>query len=188
MASKYVTDTSAASSISAYVILKKGEQVARVTAHFANSGSVLVNVNNYGQDAMQRSKAAYLADNPKEKDFGSASDDAFYFQHGRAHGGGYDKFTAALAGLYIDGNRMFDHCGRSAASEKLLKAYRRAVDAAGGKIGYQSDDQKAWSKKAAKIGASFANWGRDDTGYSSLHMASGLDLLTMRGYIVIQAI
>ena len=34
--SKYVTDTKAAKSLSAYVILKKGVEVARVTAHFSD--------------------------------------------------------------------------------------------------------------------------------------------------------
>ena len=48
---KYVTETKAAKSLSAYVILKRGKEVARVTAHFSDGGNVLVNVHNIGDAA-----------------------------------------------------------------------------------------------------------------------------------------
>lgn len=81
---KYVEETKAAKSISVYVILnRKGEHVATVQAHFSDGGTCIVNVR----------------------------DDKAGFQYGRAGGGGYDKFTAALRGMTIDGHKMTDHCG-----------------------------------------------------------------------------
>lgn len=88
---KYVRDTAAGKSISAYVILnKKGETVATVQAHFSNGGTVTVNV------------------------WGKGSD----FQHGKAGGYGYDKFAAALDGMTIDGHAMTDSCSRLGAPKK----------------------------------------------------------------------
>ena len=69
---KYVTDTKAGKSLSAYVILnKKGQHVATVRAHFSDGGTCLVNVH-CDKDGFQRATAG---------------------------GYGYDKFTAALSGL-----------------------------------------------------------------------------------------
>lgn len=151
MASKYVTDTNAAKSVSAYVILKKGKHIATVRAHFSNGGTCLVNVH----------------------------DDKGGFQHGKAGGYGYDKFTAALRGLTIDGVTLNDHCGQDVRSKRMLKAYTAAP---------APIDQKAWDTKARKIGARFANWQRDGDRYTSLHLESGLDKLKTLGYTVLQAI
>ena len=97
------------------------------------------------------------------------------------------KFTAAVSGLWIDGHMIYNHCGQSDASIKLLKAYRKAL-AASPNTAYGSEFQKAWDKRAGKIGASFANWDRNTGGYTSLHMQSGLGRLSTLGYQVIQAI
>ncbi len=157
----YVTDTAAGKSISAYVILKNGKEVATVRASYSNGGTCLVNIFHM---------------------------DGTPFQYKRARGYGYDKFTAALSGLTIAGIELSDHCGRDENTEKLLKAYRKACEKLGGEVQYAGDFQKSWNKKAAKFGASFANWNRDNTGFSSLHIASGLDRLRMAGFTVIQAI
>jgi len=159
--SKYVTDTAAGKSISAYIVLKNGKEIATVRAYFSNGGACLVNV--YSMNGSE-------------------------FQHKRTGGYGYDKFTAALSGLVIDGVTLNDHCGHNEQSEKMFKAYRKACAAQGGEIAYAGEFQKAWNKKAAKIGAHFANWNRETTGFSSLHLASGLDRLRALGYTVIQAI
>ncbi len=151
MATKYVTDTKAGKSVSAYVILKKGKHIATVRASFSDGGTCLVNVH----------------------------DDKAGFQHGTAGGYGYDKFTAALRGLSIDGVEMNDHCGRNGRSERMLKAYTAAP---------APIDQKAWDDKAKKIGARFANWQQEAGRYSSLHLESGLDKLKALGYTVLQAI
>jgi hypothetical protein len=160
MSTKYVQDTAAGKSISAYIVLKNGKEVATIRAQFSNGGTCLVNV---------------------------FSMDGTPFQHGKASGYGYDKFTAAISGLTVDGITLSDHCGRDEKTEKLLKAYRKACEKIG-EVQYGGDFQKSWNKKAAKLGATFANWNRDNSGYSSLHIASGLDRLKMLGYQVIQAI
>ncbi len=160
MATKYVQDTKAGKSISAYIVLKDGKEVATIRAHFSDGGTCLVNVFNM---------------------------DGTPFQHGTASGYGYDKFTAALSGLVVSGITLSDHCGRDEQTEKLLAAYLKAC-AKTGRVEYCGDFQKSWDKKAAKLGATFANWNRDDTGFSSLHIASGLDRLKMAGYTVLQAI
>jgi len=180
--SKYVTDTKAGKSISAYVILKKGVEVARVTAHFSDGGSVLVNVHNIGDKATEACVKASKTDLKGKRAY-----EVFGFQKGTAGGYGYDKFTAALSGLWIDGHIMHNHCGHSQKSERMLKQYRAAFQAAKPR----TDDEEAkfrklWNAKAEKIGASFANW--SDGGYTSLFMRSGLNQLTSLGYTVIQAI
>lgn len=83
---KYVRETAAAKSISAWVILKGSRYVATVQAHFGNS-RVLVNIWQHGEE----------------------------MQSGTASGYGYDKLTAALAGLKIDGHELTDHCSRLGA-------------------------------------------------------------------------
>ena len=70
--SKYVRETAAGKSISAYVIMKGARHVATVQAHFSNGGRCLVNV--WHTDGRE-------------------------MQHASAGGYGYDKFTAALSGL-----------------------------------------------------------------------------------------
>jgi hypothetical protein len=78
----YVSDTKAAKQVSAWVILnKRGVHVATVKAHWGASRCT-VNVH----------------------------DEKAGFQRGTASGYGYDKFTAALSGLSIDGHAMSDHC------------------------------------------------------------------------------
>lgn len=183
MASKYVTDTKAAKSLSAYVILKKGVEVARVTAHFSDGGTVLVNVHNIGDKANDACMKASKTDLK-----GKHAYEVFGFQYGSAGGGGYDKFTAALRGLWIDGHQMSDHCGRSAQTEKMFKQYRAALAESAGKLSHAGEIEfrKHWSAKAEKIGAHFANW--RDCGYEDLYLESGLKRLQLLGYQVICAI
>lgn len=91
---KYVTDSKAAGSLSAYVILnKKGVHVATVQAHYGSGGGVQVDV--WGAHEL--------------------------IHQGKAGGYGYDKFTAALSGAIIDGVKIYDHCGGYAPEEKKLK-------------------------------------------------------------------
>lgn len=139
-----VRETAAAQKISAYVVLTKGgKEVATVHAHFA--GTVRVDVWTSGDRALKRNaKARGLADMM----------DAMQ-QSGSAGGSGYNKFTAALAGLYIDGHCMFDHCGKDKRSERLMKQYLDAMSTARGPS--ISKVQEHYDAKAAKLGASFAN-------------------------------
>lgn len=103
-------------------------------------------------------------------------------QQGRASGWGYDKTVAAMRGIIIDGITLTDHCGEDEASKRLLKRYIKAAGA--GEINRET--QKNWGKKAAKMGARFANW--SDRHYNSLHIEAGLDRLASMGYRVLTAI
>lgn len=198
-----VRETAAGKSISAYVILnKKGQHVATVQAHYSNGGTVTVDVWNQGDDACWRSlvtarKTGHTTDAALQKVIAKAPDyyldhedrerwaayDLFGLQQGRAGGYGYDKFTAALSGLIIDGHTMADHCGQVPEAEKarhgLYARYRKAAP---------GDDMREWQAKAEKIGARFANWDNENNRYSSLHFTAGLDRLKALGYHVISAI
>lgn len=158
--SKYVQDTKAAQSLSAFIILnKKGKVVAKVQAYYADSGGVLINVFDY---------------TGKHE-----------FQYGKASGYGYDKFTSALSGLIIDGHTMADHCGRvpecESKSAKLQKAY--ILDNR-----HYQECFKEYEEKAAKIGAKFASWSSEKGKFTSLHFVGGLNRLELLGYTVLQAI
>lgn len=205
-----VRETSAGKSVSAFIVMnKKGEHVATVNAHFANSGRVTVDVWNQGDKAAERCLAAAVksghitasrlanalaASEVKRASWGTADHmgyvayDIFGLQQGSAGGGGYDKFAAAISGIWIDGVQMTNHCGSDATSQKLMRAYvKAAATRAPGETG-RSDTQKVWDAKAAKIGASFANWSAERSAYMSLHISAGLDRLKGMGYTVIQAI
>lgn len=204
---KQVRETSAAQSIKALVVLnKKGEHVATVQAHYSSGGTVTVDVWNHGDAACWRSLVTarqngritaerlereiaaapsyYLERESREK---WAAFDLFGLQQGRASGGGYDKFAAALAGCIIDGHTIADHCGQVPEAEKaraaLMRQYCKAHDAADG-----NRDRKFWDKRAAKIGAGFANYCAEKGRFTSLHFESGLKRLEAFGYRLIQAI
>lgn len=200
---KQVRETAAGQSISAWVILnKKGGHVATVQAHYSNAGRVTVDIWTGETAAVLKSYRAALTDSEKEAAEKAALADRDYLkdrpedleewaafdvmnlQQGAAGGYNYDKLTAALAGLWIDGHCLVDHCGRAddateKKKERLLKAYKKAAAAPG-------FDQEPWDKKARKLGASFANW--DNGHYHNLYFDAGLDRLRALGYRVISAI
>ena len=207
-----VRETSAGKSVYAFIVLnKKGEHVATVNAHYSNGGRVSVDVWNVGSAAAAKcynaamatlkpeARAAAVAKAEREAlakhDWRKADDvtnwaafDLFGLQQSHAGGYGYDKFAAALRGLWIDGHQMADHCGTSPATEKLLKAYLAADDddranpGAFEHAGGNPEWRKVWDSKAAKLGAHFAN------GRKSLYLETGLKRLETLGYRVIQAI
>lgn len=214
-----VRETSAGKSVSAFIVLnKKGEHVATVNAHFANSGRVTVDVWNTGAGTVERCleaalkagyvtpvqienrKAALLAKNDWMKADtvgGYVAQNMFGLQQGGAGGGGYDKFAAALSGLWIDGQQIANHCGTVANAEKakaaLFTQYCKFHDYSGevGRAKENGWDRKHWDKRAEKIGARFANYSTDTPcapRYASLHFTAGLERLEMLGYTVIQAI
>lgn len=145
---KQIRETAAGKSISAWVILKDGKEVATVQAHYSQS-RVMVDVWDYGKD----------------------------IQQGYAGGYGYDKFTAALEGLTIDDQKLYNHCGQCDETKAILANYKT------GKI-----TQEQATKKAEKIGARFANWQQSKGKYSDLYMLDGLNRLSAIGYTIIQAI
>ena len=162
---------------SAYVVLnKKGEEVATVQLRHGSGGGVQCDV---------------WSRKPGEKHLS--------LTHQKKAGGyNYDKRTAAMAGAMIEGFMIANHCGSvEPAGEKkraaLMRAYIKACAA-----GMTNEEERAWSKKAEKIGCRFANYSRADGTpvgpdgkgyrYTSLNNESGLGRLEMMGFRVICAL
>lgn len=205
--SNYVTDSAPGKSLSAYVIMKGARNVATVTAAWGRGASCLVNVRQ-DDKAAARSVAAAT-----KYHGGKAPDSDLYFQHARASGYGYDKFTSALSCLWIDGYRMGDHCGTQGAPKRpkglkyypegfkvprgfTMANYGRYMVATGERV-----DSYQWRDKAmAELGAdadmvdirrrAMELERAADTvgGYSSCYRREGLNFLSEVGYTVIQAI
>lgn len=156
---KQVRETKAGQSISAYIILnKQRHEVANVQIYYGDSGRVQVDIWNYGK---------YNKSMPEHKELQQVS----------AGGGGYDKVAAAMRGMIIDGNMLFDHCGQDDRTRRILQDYTD------GKI---SEEQAR--AKAEKIGARLTNYDGKTNKYRSLFYNGGLDRLSDMGYKVIQAI
>lgn len=96
---KYVRETKAGKSISAWVVLKNGEEIAIIQAHYADGGTVTVNI---------------FSDSEKDRELG--------VQHGYARGYGYDKLGSAMHGLQIDGVRIQSHGDSGSGFRKLRDA------------------------------------------------------------------
>ncbi|WPZ36729.1 hypothetical protein T8K17_11345 [Thalassobaculum sp. OXR-137] len=101
-------DFAATKNISVYVVMKGARHVATVRVH--HGGTCFVEVCNFGKG-------------PDTVQTGSAS------------GGGYDKFTAALSGLVIDGATMTDHC---------TKGRKGAKDVFGANYNLETRDYSDW--------------------------------------------
>jgi hypothetical protein len=110
------------------------------------------------------------------------------YQTGSAGGYGYDKLTAAMRGLVIDGVKLTDHCETDKNTERILKNYIKAHDNANDHGPLKESIDGVYFKKAKKIGACFANYSPDKGRYNNLYLKSGLDKLQMLGYTVYQAL
>lgn len=142
--SKRVDETKAGQAISAFVIINpENKLIARVQAHYSPAGRVIVNVWNWGK----------------------GGEDSAY-QEGSASGYGYDKFTAAISHMIIDGHELTNHCAVSLPKPEGLSLFPH--------------DFKA------PAGYHLANW--TEQGYADCYKESGLDYLRSLGYSVIQAI
>lgn len=202
---KRVEDTTAGKAIAAYIVTdRKGDCVARVQWHFSGHGGVTCNVLQSGDARAERVAKAlgYELDaegkltgvktlyNGKRQTLGHLAGRWPYevanFQSGHAGGYGYDKKTASLSRLCIDGHMMTDHCG-----ERLKRPKGRL---------WQDSDKKRLGKR----GYALANWqgprkpdgptyGRegvpdDASGYTDAYRLEGLAFLGAIGYRVYQAI
>jgi hypothetical protein len=156
---KYVRDTAAGKSISAYVILRDGIEVATVNVHYGNS-RVLVNI--FQSD--QAAKACAAALNEKSH----VAPSKYVFQKGAAGGYGYDKYTAAISGCIIDGHKITNHCDERLALPRGRQAFG--------------------PRFKAPAGYHVANWSQRLNGWTDCYREPGLKYLEAIGYTVIQAI
>lgn len=191
---KHVRETTAGKSISAYVILNpKGEHVATVQSHYANGGTVTVDVWNIGDKATLKTALAmgYSVDEKGHLIDAKGVNMGLYpycvagLQQGRAGGGGYDKFTAALRGAVIDGHKMTDHCGESRKPPKGRKTWPRDAKAP---KGFRFANWIDGSRKAHDGSRMYPHIPEGESGYASCYRESGLEYLKAIGYRVIQAI
>ena len=210
---KYVTETSAGRAIAAFVILKGTKKIATVQVHYAPSGGVLVNV---FQDHESALKCAMRFHKTRVKELKGKTDrntvqTEFGAQEGRAGGGGYDKFTACLSGMWIDGHKLTNHCARDGAP-KPPKGRSTWPRDAQPKRGYSfvnwaeflTDGDKPERLDAHKARAwtdgtyvdrayhdrvkAAREAGYIESGYADCYRKEGMEYLRAFGYTVIQAI
>jgi len=172
---KYVSECSAAKQLSAYVILNpKGEHVATFRAF--HGSTVVVNVFNVTAKAQMRCLIAHIK-TQKDPEPGTTAEhrerahDKFSFQRGTAGGYGYDKLTAALSDMIIDGHKMTNHCGASLPKPKKRTVFPRDFKA-----------PKGYSL------ANFRRGAEGQEGYMDCYRREGLEYLKALGYQVIYAI
>lgn len=207
------------SNVSASVILnRKGEPVAAVQTLWGSGGTVYVEVHAIGDAALLRcldtalktgrvtqkqldvtiAAATYCSTPESERRY--AADELLRVQFGRAGGYGYDKATAALAGMIVDGHTMANHCGSVPEAEKARASLFREYCAAHDKPEGEPRTYEYWRDRAKRIGARFANYcnaGNKDRRSdapplrdraTSLHFESGLERLSSLGYRIVSAV
>lgn len=150
MGSKYVRDTAAAKKISVYVVIdEKGKHVGTVQIHHGD-GRTLVNV------------------------WDHTDENASGPQVGTANGYGYDRETAALAGLKIAGYEMVDH------STPAHKAYENFPAGP-----YKRNSEHTRMIEAALPDVTLCNYDQGQDAYTSAYVEPGLRRLRARGFRVI---
>lgn len=181
-----IEDKKAGRAISAYVILKGSRLVARVHVLRGSGGGIQVDIWQTGE-AAERSLAAMLKAGGKAPKVGE-HETPMALQQAKAGGYGYDKLTACLSGMWIDGHKLTDHCGERLkyprgkkyfpADFKAPKGYRLANFGT-----YQESTGRNVDRWAPET-----ETGASVTGYSDCYRLAGLDYLAAIGYRVIQAI
>lgn len=178
--SKYVHDKAAAKQISAYTILnRKGDYVATVRIHYGQS-TALANIYQTDSAARKCFAKAHGLESVAINEIGRTAHKLFGFQSGKASGYGYDKATAALSGMMIDGHMITNHCSRD-GSPKYPK----------GRKSYPRDfvPPKGYSLANFRTRDFDGNDLPDDAcGYQDCYRDSGLKFLESIGYRIHQAI
>ena len=210
---KYVNGTSAGRAIEAFVILKGTKQIAKVQVHYAPSGGVLVNAFQGHESAL---KCAMRFHKTRVKELKGKTDwdtvqTKFGAQEGRAGGAGYDKFTACLSGMWIDGHMLTDHCARNGAPKppKGRATWPRGAEPKRGYFFANWCELLTDGEKPEHLDAHKARkWpdgtytdktyhdrvkaareaGHVESGYSDCYRKEGMKYLRAFGYTVIQAI
>ena len=182
---KQVRETKAGKLISAYLILKNGEEIATVHSYYGDT--LLLDVYESGKGLVYQ---------------------------GRAGGCGYDKFTAALAGAEIDGHKLTDHSAKRVPLPKGKKLFPKSFKAPPGyglanygsefegmRVGRWLDEDSGkyvWSVELSqeeqdKTGKRSRPLTEEEikrvkSGYYDCYRKSGFDYLKDFGYKVIQVL
>lgn len=175
---KPIFDTPAGRALDVDVIMRGKRHVATVRTYRASGGTVTVEVWQ-APEAAKRSAAfaaRYKGRIDVARDRSGEYAEPYTVQRERATGYGYDKATAALCGMVIDGHPMGAHCGTFGAPRK--------------------PKGRATYPRAAKCpdGYRFANYvtankSPDGTeGYMDCYRHPGTSYLAARGYTIISAL
>lgn len=181
-----IEDKKAGRAISAYVILKGGRFVARVHVMRGSGGGVQVDICQT-REAAERSLAALLKAGGKAPKVGEY-ETPLALQQAKAGGYGYDKLTAALSGMWIDGHKLSDHCGESLKKPRGKKYFPAGFKAP---KGYSLANYGTFQESTGRRVDPWApetETGERVTGYSDCYRLAGTDYLAAVGYTVIQAI
>lgn len=200
---KRVDETPQGRAISAFVIMKGKRKVATVQMRYGSGGGLLVNV---FQDSDAAERSAMAAHQTKIKGLSEVEATArdMWAQSATAGGYGYDKSTAALSGMWIDGHQLTDHCSRKRAP-KPPRGRTTFSQSATPRRGYsfanfttfltdgdkpeRIDQHKRRFDEAyaARVDAAIEA-DQVEKGYTDCYRESGLKYLEAMGYTVIQAI
>ena len=157
---KYANESKAWARAAAYVIFKGARHVATIHIAYPADGAGRLYVT-----CRQTGKAAERSAAVRAKLGWKGKDAEAYAQHGSAGGWGYDKKTAALSGIVIDGHELTDHCGRNKKPPRGMAAWPR-----------DAKPPRGWR---------FANWSAEKQGWADCYRTSGLDYLRALGYTVV---
>jgi hypothetical protein len=196
---KTVSETTAGRAIGAYVVLRPDNSVcATVQVCYATS-TLLATVTQYDDRARANTAAAlgygfdaythHITSAPKGKsrDIGKPLYEVLGIQTASAGGCGYDKKTAALAGMVIDGHHLTNHCQTKKPLPDGQLVWRESDRKALESEGYRFANYTRITDQEAER---FAHFGQaiGVEGYRDAYRLSGLDYLVSIGYRVIQAI
>lgn len=182
-----ISDRQASKAVSAYVIMRGAKRVATVHVLHGSGGAVQVDVLQC-REAAERSEAAARKAGEKIADPRSRFLEPFDVQQAKAGGYGYDKFTAALSGMWVDGHKLTDHCGESLKKPRGKKYFPHGFKAP---KGYSLSNPALFQ---VSTGRRVDTWapetleGPQVQGYTDCYKRSGLDYLSALGYSVIKAI
>ncbi len=174
-----IRDRAAVKSCGATLILKDGRVVAKVISHFSDGGTSTLNVWQSGEPA-KRSAALreFLVPSAVESVYRQPDDygEGLTYQAARAGGYGYDKETAALAGMIIDGVEMTNHCAVRLPLPKGEPLFPLDFTPPAG--------YRPANYQRAGEGAFGADLPEGAAGYMSCYRESGLKVLEALGYTV----
>lgn len=182
-----IRDKIAGRAISAYVVLKGARKVATVHVHHGSGGGVQVDIWQENE-AAERSRAALLKAGGKLPPKPGEYMEALSLQQARAGGYGYDKVTACLSGMWIDGHKLTNRCGESLKKPRGKKYFPQGFKAP---RGYRLANYATFQEST---GARVDPWrpgtseGPSMSGYADCYRLPGLDYLAAIGYRVIQVL